>query len=165
MKVSELLTEAYSKSTDKGHSAPSYDQQTKILSGTVKDWMSRIGASSEDIASAIQQAKDLPSYKDLVGMVGDSSTAGSLKNGTFNFRHPKDPAKAKYMVYANGQLRATSPDTMWGTQDDRPSRMTSPKPRLVHGDPVKSLVKIYDQSFKELGKKAKTALKKYSEKK
>jgi hypothetical protein len=85
-----------------------------------------------------------------------------MKNGTFNFQHPKDPSKAKYMVYANGQIRSTNPDNTWGSGDERPTRMTSPKPRLVHGDPVKSLVSIYDKAFKELGSKAKAATKKYS---
>lgn len=53
-------------------------------------------------------------------------------------------------MYANGQIRSSSLG-MWGKH--APTRLASPKPRVVAGSAVKSLVKIYDGAFKELGKK------------
>lgn len=150
MKVSELLTEA-----------AAYDNKKKQLKGTTKEWMASIGVSKEDIVEARAKALDLPSYKSLVKIVGDDiSTDAMKKNGSFVFKRGDDGEK--YNVYANGQIRASSMETNAGwtngpiekTGGVNQTKLASPKPRLKHGDPVKSLVMIYDGAFKELAKKA-----------
>ena len=162
MKVAELLVEKYSKSTDKGYYAPHYAKNTKHIGGTVEDWMARLGVESSDIKDAVEQAKSLASYKDVIGVAGDVTTAREAKNGTFSFQHPGSVLKdAKYHVYASGQIRMSAEASQrWSAEkgERRPTRLASPKPRLVHGDAVKSLVKIYDGAFKELASKAKKIL-------
>jgi hypothetical protein len=154
MKAAELF-EATRTPTDKGYYTPGYDDDAKIVVGQVKDWMARIGATAEDIAEAVKQAKELPSYSQLKSY--DKSTPREAKNGTFSFKKPQRDEKTdeKYMVYANGQIRSSSLGGGYGSEPPKhaPTRLKSPKPALVAGDAVKSLVKIYDGAFKELGKK------------
>lgn len=160
MKVQDLF-EAKRVATDKGYYTPGYDDEEKNIRGTVKDWMARLNATPEDIASAVAQAKELSSYAKLKEF--DKTTAGEKKNGTFSFKKPGAGARdEKYMVYANGQIRSSSLNSMDG--EHRPTRLKAPKPRLVAGDAVKSLVKIYDGAFKELASKmAKRAVREGSE--
>jgi hypothetical protein len=149
MKVQDLF-EATRVATDKGYYTPGYDEEEKNIRGTVKDWMARLGATKEDIAAAVAQAKDLDSYAKLVSF--DKSTGTEQKNGTFSFKKPGAGHRdEKYMVYANGQIRSSSLNSMDG--EHRPTRLKAPKPRLVAGDAIKSLVKIYDGAFKELASK------------
>lgn len=160
MKVSELLTEAR-EPTDKGYYTPAYDAERKILIGTVKDWLARLKIEPADIKEAIKLAKQLPSYEALAD--ADVTTAAEAKNGTFSFEHPSmRDLKAsmwdgKYHVYANGQIRMSSLNTRSG--DRRPTRLATPKPHIVAGDPVKSLVAIYNTAFKEVAKKAAKVMK------
>jgi hypothetical protein len=97
------------------------------------------------------QARELPSFSALKGFEKTSAAQG--KNGTFTFTKPQGRANSdeKYMVYANGQIRSSSIG-MWNS-DARPTRLKSPKPHLVAGSAVKSLIKIYDGAFKELAAK------------
>ncbi len=149
MKVQDLF-EAARVATDRGYYTPGYDEEEKNIRGTVKDWMARLGAAKEDIAVAVTQAKDLDSYAKLVSF--DTTTGGEKKNGTFSFRKPGGDEKRdeRYTVYANGQIRSSSKN--W-QGEHRPTRLKAPKPRLVAGDAIKSLVKIYDGAFKELHSK------------
>jgi hypothetical protein len=149
MKVQDLF-EAKRVATDKGYYTPGYDAEEKNIRGTVKDWMARLGATPSDIEDACWKAKELPSYAALKEF--DKTTAGEKKNGTFSFKKPGGTEKRdeKYMVYANGQIRSSAKG--WHGEH-RPTRLMAPKPRLVAGDVVKSLVKIYDGAFKELASK------------
>jgi hypothetical protein len=149
MKVLDLF-EAKRAPTDKGYYTPGYDEDTKKVIGLVKDWMARIGATAEDIAAAMEQAKELPSFSQLKAY--NKTTAREAKNGTFSFVKPHPVTYAggrrggeQYSVYANGQIRASAGNYQ--------TKLKSPKPALVAGDAVKSLVKLYDNAFKELGKK------------
>lgn len=157
MKINELF-EAVRVASDTGYYTPGYNDSTKTVVGKVKDWMARINATPEDIAAAIKQARELPSYSQLKSY--DKTTPREAKNGTFSFKKPvrSEERDEKYMVYANGQIRSSSltgyDDN--GAAEHRPTQLKSPKPALVAGDPVKSLVKIYDGAFKELGKKMDT---------
>lgn len=154
MKTAELF-EAARVNTDRGYSTPGYDDDAKIVIGHVKDWLARLEATPEDVAEAIKQAKQLPSYSQLRSY--DMSTEREAKNGTFSFKKPQRNEKTdeKYIVYANGQIRSSSKGGGYGDVPPRhaPTRLKSPKPTVIAGDPVKSLVKIYDGAFKELGKK------------
>lgn len=62
MKVTDLF-EAKRVATDKGYYTPGYDTDAKNIKGTVKDWLARLEASPEDVAEAMKQAMELPSYK------------------------------------------------------------------------------------------------------
>lgn len=150
MKVQDLF-EAKRAPTDKGYRTPGYNADTKHVQGTVADWIARLGATADDIKSAMTQAMKLPSFK-AIEMYA-STSPGEKKNGTFSFQKPNRDASRdeKYMVYANGQIRSSS----IGTWDSvvRPTRLKSPKPHLVAGSAVKSLVTIYDGAFKELAAK------------
>jgi hypothetical protein len=153
MKVQDLF-EAKRVATDKGYYTPGYDEEEKNIRGTVKDWMARLGATKEDIAAAVAQAKDLDSYAKLVSF--DKSTGAEQKNGTFSFKKPNsDDRDETYLAYANGQIRSSSRSGGFNGDEakHRPTRLKAPKPRLVAGDPIKSLVKIYDGAFKELALK------------
>jgi hypothetical protein len=146
MKIKELM-EAKRVPTDKGYYTPGYDPERKQIVGTVKDWMARLGVTKDDLEAAIKQAKELSVYKDLRAV--DVSTDAERANGTFSFKKPGATHEDVYTVYANGQIR-TSAKTSWMNGERRPSRLKAPKPRLVAGDAVKSLVKIYDGAFKEV---------------
>lgn len=159
MRVIDLF-EAKRVPTDKGYYTPGYDTDTKNVQGTVKDWLARLGATADDIADAMAQAMKLPSFK-AIEMYA-STSPGEKKNGTFSFQKPNRDASRdeKYMVYANGQIRSSS--TGRWNNDARPTRLKSPKPHLVAGSAVKSLVTIYDGAFKELVKKIDQRVKKAS---
>lgn len=162
MKVKDL-TEAKRAPTDKGYYTPGYDEEAKRVVGHVNDWMARLGASKEDIAAAVDKAKSLPSYAKLKEMeFVDKSSAGERKNGTFAFLKPhRQSDDQKYLVYANGLIRSSVADR-WGG-GAKPTRLTGPKPRLVAGNPIESLVKIYDGAFKELALKVEKIKKKVNE--
>lgn len=150
MKTIELL---------EGYYKPGYDAKSGNMIGTQADWMKALGVTKDDIVAARPKAKELPSYKKLLDLVKDISTDRLVKNGTFYFEKPDATHKDKYMVYANGQIRSQAHTSAWGSSaisrdPQAPTRLVSPKPRLKHGDPVQSLVLIYDGAFKELIKKA-----------
>ena len=155
MKVSELLNEKR-EPTDKGYYTPGYRDDKKLIVGTVQDWLARLKVEPEHIKQAMELAKDLPSYKDLVSTVKDITSTSEAKNGTFSFKRPSlHSAAAKYHVHANGLIRQSDFNEFTGVR--MPTRMTSPKPHIVAGDPVKSLVAIYNTAFKALAEKAKKA--------
>ena len=137
--------------------AISYDNDTKKLSGTTKEWLAAIGATKDDVAEAYENAKELPSYQALTSITDDMTTATQKKNGTFKFGR-LDGVKGSYEVYANGQIRLSSFNNGagWGATDasePQQTKLVSPKPRLKHGDVATSLKMIYDGAFKELHKK------------
>ena len=145
--------------------AISYDNDTKKLSGTTKEWLDAIGATKEDVAEAYAEATDLSSYEDLTKMVSDVTSASQKKNGTFKFTRLAG-VQGSYEIYANGQIRVSMPNSHeW--RGDYQTKLVSPKPRLKHGDVATSMKMIYDQAFKELHKKlekiAKQAAKKVTE--
>ena len=158
MKVQDLF-EAKRAATDKGYYTPGYDDEKKRPVGLVKDWMKRMGVEKEHVEAAMAKAKELPSYKAIAQH--DDTTAGEKKNGTFSFKKPGSTNRdEKYSVHAHGMIRSVSTGT-FGART--PTRLASPKPKVVHGDPVKSLVSVYDGAFKELGAKMKKRAEKLKE--
>ena len=138
--------------------AISYDNDTKKLSGSTKEWLDAIGATKEDVASARAKAKEISSYDDLIELTDDITTSTQQKNGTFKFGR-LNGVKGSYEVYANGQIRLSSFNDNYagmGPSDiehPQQTKLVSPKPRLKHGDIASSLEMIYDRAFKELHKK------------
>lgn len=134
-----------------------YDSTKKVQLGDVKSWMAEIGASADDIQTAIHAVQRLASYKSLVALFPDVSKQSERKNGTFAFERThdsEDDEKMRYMVYANGLIRLSAPSGVTGSRMN--TRLVSPKTRVVVGDPVRSLIRTYDTAFKEILEKAKT---------
>lgn len=149
MKINEILTEA----------KIGFDPERKHIEGPVKEWLKAIGADADDVREAFYKAKALTSYKDVVNNLSFELIGGpnAVRNGTFTFKNNDKAANAEqYLVYANGQIRYHS-GSSWMAHDKSRNfgKLKSVKPALVAGDPVASLVKMYDNAFKELLKKYK----------
>lgn len=129
---------------------PHYQDHLKTPGGSVKDWFKAMKVSQPDVDEAIKLALDLPSYKKLLGKsFAAVKTAKLAKNGTFQFKHDNGNI---YSVYGNGVIRQENPSNR-SSISHQITKLKAPKPALVHGDPVKSLLKIYDNAFKELASK------------
>jgi len=126
--------------------APHYQDDLKTPGGSVKDWFKAMGVEADHIKEAMEAAKQLPSYKKLAGMFKVKGGDRLDKNGTFSFTTDKNT----YSVYGNGVIRQEA--TRQGI-NHWITKLKAPKPALVHGSPVKSLIKIYDNAFKELASK------------
>jgi tRNA G10 N-methylase Trm11 len=127
---------------------PHYDPVLKTAGGPVKEWLKKMGVEPEHIVDAMEEAKKLPSYKKLLDKFSNSSSEKLDKNGTFTFAGDT----MKYSVYANGVIRQER-NKERGSYNHYITKLAAPKPALVHGSPVKSLIKIYDNAFKALGSK------------
>lgn len=166
MKVNELFEAAQGAPGQGGKLrggafySPGYDEDTKMLRGSVLDWMDSAGITADDIAQAVEQIKKDP----LIAQLRQANLdlvhkPASEKRGTLTFEtgriypksgSPKKVWKLQYSVYANGQIRYTS-DSIYATHQ---GKLKSPKPRFKAGDPVGSLLLIYRQALKELLAKA-----------
>ena len=104
----------------------------------------------EDVKAAYEEAMKLPSFAELKKVFRATTNATLMKNGTFQFHNLK--SKKTYSVYGNGVIRQEK-STGRSSVNHYITRLKAPKPALVHGNPVKSLVKIYDNAFKELASK------------
>lgn len=151
MKVYELLTERLQSGA---YRAPGYDADDKVIVGSVKDWLDRGGVEPEHVKKAMAEIRKSELWKELqdAGLKHDPSQRKEA-NGTFNFRITRSypdgkTAKGTYQVYANGQIRSTGFSQPW--RDGAQTKLVSPKPRMVAGDPVASLVKTYTAALKEL---------------
>jgi len=155
MKVSELLLERQSGA----YYNPAY--KDKNLLGSVKDWLDAGGVKPEHIKQAMDHVRGGDAFAKAkeAGLIY-SPNSKAEKNGTFYFKvarkgYDNQPGRLgreqnTYIVHANGQIRSSS-DNNWG--GEARTRLASPKPRMVSGDPVKSLVKTYDSAISELTRK------------
>lgn len=126
---------------------PHYQPGTKTPGGSVKDWFKAMNVSQADVDEAVKLVVELPSYKKLLSnSFVANKTAKLAKNGTFQFKHDNGNI---YSVYGNGVIRQENPKNR-SVVSHQITKLKAPKPALVHGNPVKSLLKIYDNAFKEL---------------
>lgn len=146
MKVSELLTEKME-----------YDPQRGTLVGDTKEWLASAGINIGDkefFKSALEQLKKTNTWKELektnLKYVG---TQRELANGTLSFNVPRD--SKKYIIHGHGQIRLQSLD-----YPETRTRLKSPKPKLVVGNPMKSMVSTWENSLSELLNKHKKKIKK-----
>ena len=135
MKVSELF-EATNIFGQQGGASnkPGYRDDIKQLRGSVLDWMDAMGVNKEHIAKAIAQVKGSPLFRNdfpAAGLDGRSYTT-------------------RYNIYANGQIRWEGANSPYSDGDPSTSPLRSPKPRMKAGDPVGSLVMIYEAAMVEL---------------
>jgi hypothetical protein len=131
---------------------PAYDEDKKMLLGSVLDWMDAAGISKDDIKQAVTKIKQSP-IVDKLEAAGMKllSKPDSEKRGTLSFEVERNypsgkPYKTMYQIYANGQIRysGTSPYAEYQ------GKLKSPKPRFKAGDPVGSLVRIYTDAMEEV---------------
>lgn len=144
MKVQELLEGAtYTK--------PYYDKERGNILGGQKQWLESIGATKEDVKTAIAEFKKSEIFKKAAdaGLVYSTSKKEEA-NGTLSFL--QNGFKDVYNIYANGQIRTYNGDGNWLGADPktRVTRLKSPKPKLVAGDPAKSILTTYVQAMEEV---------------
>ena len=127
------------------------------IRGSVKDWMSAIGATQQDIEKAVSRVKGSTLFRNefpKAGLEYDARPAGE-KNGTLAFKVNRKSTwggstntyRAGYNIYANGQIRCTT-ESWHGKENMSP--LKSPKPRMKAGDPVGSIVMIMTAAMEEL---------------
>jgi hypothetical protein len=164
MKVNELFEAQGSpgqggKLKGGAYYAPQYDDEEKILRGSVADWLDKMGVTPADVAQAVEAVKKDP----LVAQMKDEgltlmSKPASEKRGTLNFmvtrKYPGHEYRTAYQVHANGQVRSGQ---VRRNEVKYITRLQSPKPRMKAGDPVGSLVMIYRAAMEEVLKKWKKA--------
>lgn len=126
-----------------------YYQASKRI-GAAAGWLEAFGASKEDVQTAFTKAKELQSYKDLVAVTPDTTNKTEARIGSFSFGRTsgeyfaKDAPNQKYRVQASGQVRGTDSEN----RNNWP--ITSDKPEIFPGDPVKSILMAYDSGFKKI---------------
>lgn len=154
MKVSELLQES-----NGAYYKPTYQTYTGgKIRGSVPDWLKAMGVSKEDVAKAYPQVKKTPEYEAILALgMSDESGDREMKNGTLNFigyvdeprdfgyniKHVKNN-RIRYKVLANGKIDVVAPN------DYNRYDLPVPKPVIVKGDPVQTVVKTMTNSLKRL---------------
>ena len=167
MKVTELFEAVQGEPGQGGklkggaYYRPGYDEDKKMLQGSVLDWMDAAGITKDDIAQAVEQIKQ----DTIIQKMADAgmklvSKPESEKRGTLNFQVQREYPSGKkyttlYQVYANGQIRSSGES--WFAKHQ--GKLKSPKPRLKAGDSVGSLLIIYKQAMQELLAKKKDIVK------
>lgn len=158
MKVSELFEAPLDKLSSGAYRAPGYDANRKNLVGSVKDWLKLGDITDEDVKKAMTRVKGTPLFRNDLSKAGliYTPSEGMEKRGTLNFkvnyptaiatdeRVKKTFFKNTYQVHANGQIRSTN------EFDTAQTKLVSPKPRMIPGDKVGSLVKTYTAALEEL---------------
>jgi hypothetical protein len=159
MKLSELFEAPLDKLSSGAYRAPGYDANRKSLVGSVKDWLKLGDITDEDVKKAMTRVKGTPLFRNDLSKAGliYTPSEGMEKRGTLNFKvnYPtalifKDGRVKKtffnntYQVHANGQIRSSSEFDTYHT------KLVSPKPRMIPGDKVGSLVKTYTAALEEL---------------
>ena len=144
MKVQELLEGAtYGK--------PYYDEKRGTILGGQKQWLESIGATKDDVKAAIAEFKKSAVFKkaEKAGLIYNA-TKKEEANGTLSFAQAG--FKDIYNIYANGQIRTYNSSGNWLGVDPktRITRLKSPKPKLVAGDAVKSIISTYTQALEEV---------------
>ena len=163
MQVRELLEATPKKPSGNASFMPVYKGDIKQMRGSVRDWMTEMNISKEDIASAVAEIKRSKLFKVDFPAAGFRYIPTDRKEaqGTLSFEVTRTaiqwntgkPIKYQggYDIHANGQIRGVSYGSQsWSDGSLYTTPLQSPKPRLRVGDPVGSLVRIYEASMQEL---------------
>ena len=155
MKVCELLLETGVRD----YTGMSYDPKRGVLGGDVKKWLDKAGIKSGDKEFFNTVLKELKKTRawDVISEMGAKydSTERELANGTLAF-NMYDEDKNRYKIYGNGQIRMESKKGRYGICT--PTRLKTPKPTMVVGDPLKSILKTWENALWELINKHKKKL-------
>lgn len=163
MKVSELF-EAYEPPVrnpklgfrNKGEKVGTGKEGIPI--GGTKEWLKTFGATETDVAQALRVVRQSPEYRAVKALgMEDQSGDRHNKNGSITFvgfvkvpraqgyGGPRD-RRMKITVQANGKMDETN------ANDFHRYPLTSPKPRIVPGDAVSSIVKTMTASLEKLAR-------------
>lgn len=144
MKVSELLNEKME-----------YDSKRGVLFGDAKEWLVSAGIKQGDKEFFNKALKELKKTRvwDVMTEIGIEyiGTQRELANGTLSFSVPGKTGK--YIIQGHGQIRLQS-----ASSRESRTRLKSPKPTMVVGDPLKSIIKTWENSLWELIDKHKKKL-------
>jgi hypothetical protein len=153
---------------------PHYNADTKVVGGSAEEWQQRIGITKENrdeiTKKALQELKKTKTWKDAEALgLSDVTTDRELKLGTIALKtnvkesdryrkwaksHPnwfRRDLTYVYNIYGSGQIRQYRK----GDSSSKAgiTRLASPKPKLVAGNPVKSLASVWENALKEVNKK------------
>lgn len=113
--------------------------------------------SREDISLAVSEIKKSQEFKDVEKRMTFNSTPGELRNGTLSFKSSQPNERGagaktgtQIKVYLGGQIRS---QTMTPYKERSITRIKSPKPRMVAGDPVASAVSAYKGALKAVAER------------
>ena len=124
--------------------------------GGSKEWLKTFGATAEHIEQAMRVMKQSQAVKKLQSLgLFDESSDRNRKIGSMQFigsiadvssKNPDFPRviRLKFTVQPNGKIDETQPN------DHHRAPVTSPKPHIVPGDPVGSIVKTMTASMEKL---------------
>jgi hypothetical protein len=153
MKVSEIFE-------SKSYYLPSYKKELGIVRGAVTDWLNRLGIEQGDLSffnEALDKLKKTQTWKDALELgLEFNSTDRELQNGTLSFKQNIKYSNGKdtndnyvYKIYGNGQIRQQS-NPNYFTGKIVPYRLKSPKPKIVAGNPLKTMVSLWENALKEV---------------
>lgn len=122
--------------------------------GGTKEWLKAFGATAEHIEQALRQLRQSGVVKRLAALgLHDESSERHHKNGSMMFvgtigeglkgMKPR-VRRLKFTIQANGKIDEGSPD------DSSRGPINAPKPRIVPGDPVSSIVKSMEASMEKV---------------
>lgn len=108
--------------------------------------------SREDIKKAVDEIQTSTEFKNVEKRMKFNSTAKELANGTLSFESDQPnmrggrnhEGKSIIKVYLGGQIRSQTNSYF---KNRSITRIKSPKPAMVAGDPVKSAVKTYKNAL------------------
>ena len=178
------LTEVFDILNEKSSSYdPSFNSAKGFVMGSVQDWMELHGMTKENqketVRKALEELKKTRAWQvaDSMGLKFITSDR-ELNLGTLAFEqglgmHDITKASAPwrkqmekegmfdiyvYNIYGNGQIRTYLRPKNKPTGRAGITRLKSPKPAMVIGNPVKSLAKTWENSLWEVTRKFKEKL-------
>lgn len=183
MKVTDLLLEAPFKRHSSLARPPRFNEKTSDKrgdpQGNVSDWLEAFEKhggfkiEQEHLDKAGHEVKRSEGYKAMIDAgYKDVTKPQSRKLGTFTFEDPSDKESPEYqalmarrgrttktytIVHANGRVRRQSSSYFGGKDGDGRSPLNVPKPTIVHGDPIGSLVKTASKAMQSILKSRKQA--------
>lgn len=109
--------------------------------------------SREDMKKAVDEIQKTSEFKAVVKIMPFNSTAKELANGTLSFKSDQPNMRggknkeggSTVKVYLGGQIRS---ETSSSFKARSITRIKSPKPHVIAGDPVKSAIETYKLSLK-----------------
>lgn len=129
-----------------------------LIGGGMNKWKERWGATDADIQTAMRQARELPSYKELLKYTEETTSKKQARNGTIAFKSFRHATKKAYpygnrpdswkhgwnqtYVHFYGQVRTGTEGATYN------SPVKSIPPRVYDGDPVRTIVGAYNNGFK-----------------
>jgi hypothetical protein len=141
------------------HYRPGGDHGPAAVMGTVGEWLSKMGATREHLAPALEKVRSSPEYHHAMALgFEDKTSVGDAKNGTLNLVGSYDnglmgekPVMVRRKILANGNIRTQADD-----HDRHGGRGTAAHPVTIdthpHMDPVDRIVHSMRASIERVTK-------------